>query len=333
MATSSNRPIAQKLGIKTGNRIAVLYSPKGYTSILARLPPHVSLTTRLAGEPFDVVQGFYEDERSLTGDLRRFRKAIHPWGKVWICWRKGNVTELNRDTIMSLCEKVALDSVGSCAIDDEWSGLSLMLPKNERQERYAVHPGLKMIASWKANLSKKTGRTADEWSALIRKGAPKNDRLCVEWLIEKYGLGTNTARFLAEIAFDKAKEHREPQRYLESAEKWVDEMYSGAKEPLRPIYEQLIKSAFSLGKDVTATPCKTIVPLRRRFVFAQVKPSANTRVDLGLALGKTRTSGRLIDTGGLAKGDRITHRIPITRLSEIDEEVKTWLRKAYELDQ
>jgi 23S rRNA A2030 N6-methylase RlmJ len=135
MASASKQTVAKKLGIKPGHRIAVLYSPKGYTSILAKLPPQVSLTTRLAGDPFDIIQGFYEDERSLKADLRKFRKAIYPWGKVWICWRKGNVTELNRDSIMELCEGVKLDSVASCAIDDEWSALKLMLPKTERRNQ------------------------------------------------------------------------------------------------------------------------------------------------------------------------------------------------------
>ena len=41
---------------------------------------------------------------------------------------------------------------------------------------------------------------------------------------------------------------------------------------------------------------------------------------------------RVNDTGGLKKGNRITHRFPITSVDEIDEEVERWLRVAYELD-
>ena len=40
----------------------------------------------------------------------------------------------------------------------------------------------------------------------------------------------------------------------------------------------------------------------------------------------------LKDTGGEKKGDRITHRVEITKLSDIDAEVKTWLKQAYEAD-
>jgi hypothetical protein len=88
------------------------------------------------------------------------------------------------------------------------------------------------------------------------------------------------------------------------------------------------------GADVKACPCKTIVPLYRNHVFAQIKPTTNSRVDLGFALAKYKGKlpKRVIDTGGLAKKDRITHRIEIASVGEIDDEVKKWLKIAYELD-
>jgi hypothetical protein len=109
-------------------------------------------------------------------------------------------------------------------------------------------------------------------------------------------------------------------------------MFAGPKAALKPIYDELLRVAFSLGADIKVCPCKTIVPIYRRHVVAQVKPSARTRIDLGLALGATRAPKRLIDTGGYQKKDRITHRIEITSKAEIDGEVKRWLAKAYDLD-
>ena len=84
-----------------------------------------------------------------------------------------------------------------------------------------------------------------------------------------------------------------------------------------------------------ACPYKTIVPLYRHHVFAQIKPTTNTRIDLGLALAKHKAKlpKRLIDTGGLQKKDRITHRIEISSLDDIDADVKKWVRAAYELDE
>ena len=40
----------------------------------------------------------------------------------------------------------------------------------------------------------------------------------------------------------------------------------------------------------------------------------------------------LIDTGGFAKQDRISHVVPIRTLSDVNAEVKRWLRRAYDLD-
>jgi len=76
------------------------------------------------------------------------------------------------------------------------------------------------------------------------------------------------------------------------------------------------------------------VPLYREHVFAQIKPTTNSRIDLGFALTyyKGKLPKRLIDTGGLAKKDRITHRIEITAADQIDDEVKKWLKTAYDLD-
>jgi hypothetical protein len=109
-------------------------------------------------------------------------------------------------------------------------------------------------------------------------------------------------------------------------------MFAEKKAALRPIYDRLLKLALSVGRDVKACPGKTIVPLYRQHVFAQIKPTTNTRIDMGFALGALKAKGRLIDTGGFEKKDRITHRIPVSSLDDIDAELKDWLKKAYELD-
>ena len=112
----------------------------------------------------------------------------------------------------------------------------------------------------------------------------------------------------------------------------VEAMFAGKKAALRPIYDRMLALAFDLGKDVRVSPGKTIVPFYRKHVFAQLKPTTATRVDVGFALKNTKPSGKLISTGGFEKGDRITHRIPIASLAEIDTDVRKWLKHAYEMD-
>jgi hypothetical protein len=189
-----------------------------------------------------------------------------------------------------------------------------------------------MVQDWIVNLPEKTGRSLDQWLRLIRDEGPPTEKERREWLKKKYQLGTNSAWWLAERAEGKGTEDSDPESYLQAAVGYVEAMLAGPKAGLRQIYDHLLNVGLRVGKDVKACPCKTIVPLYRNHVFAQLKPTTRTRLDLGLALKNTKATGRLIDTGGLAKGDRITHRIPITKLDEIDEEVKRWLKIAYDID-
>jgi hypothetical protein len=201
-----------------------------------------------------------------------------------------------------------------------------------KQSLYGVHPGILMVQTAIAKLPEKTGRSLDEWVALIRKSGPAGEAARRDWLKKEHQLGTNYAGWLAERAEGKGGEFGDPDTYLEAAEGYVRDLFGGSKEALRPIYHALLTLGLSLGKDVKACPCKTIVPLYRKHVIAQIKPSTRTRIDFGLALGGTKAPTRLIDTGGFRKGDRITHRIAITAPGDIDGEVTRWLKKAYELD-
>ena len=199
---------------------------------------------------------------------------------------------------------------------------------------YGVHPGVLMTQKWIAELKQKTGRTLAEWMNFIKQEGPPTEAARRDWLKQEQRLGTNYASWLASQSVGKTDELSDPATYLRAAEAYVDEMYAGKKEHLRPLYEALLKLGLSMGKDTKACPCQTIVPLYRNHVFAQIKPTTQTRIDFGLALGDTRkTPKQLIDTGGFAKKDRITHRFEITSLNDIDEEVKSWLKIAYDRDE
>jgi hypothetical protein len=197
---------------------------------------------------------------------------------------------------------------------------------------YSVHPGISMVQKWIAELPQKTGRSLEDWIALVKKSGPPGNKERRDWLKREYGLGTNSAWWIADRAEGKGREEGDPKAYLSAALQYVEKMFAGSKAGLRPIYDKLLQLGLRLGKDVKACPCQTIVPLYREHVFAQLKPTTQTRIDLGLALKYTKPTGRLLDTGGLAKGDRITRRIPISSLKEIDGEVKRWLKAAYALD-
>jgi hypothetical protein len=190
---------------------------------------------------------------------------------------------------------------------------------------YSLHPGFAREAAFEVYLQERTGKTLAEWLAIVKQEGPATEKERRGWLMERHSFTTNYAWWLAERAEGKGSpEDYDPEAYVEA-------MFAAGKAGLRPLYDTLLHLGLALGPDVKACPCQTIVPLYRTHVFAQFKPSTRTRLDLGLALRDTPFGERLLDTGGQAKKDRITHRIAITRPEEIDDEVKRWLRTAYDL--
>jgi hypothetical protein len=197
---------------------------------------------------------------------------------------------------------------------------------------YGVHPGVAMVQKAIVQLKDKTGRSLEEWIECINADGPATVEGRRDWLKQTHGIGTNYASWLADWSLGQGKEDGDPEKYLAAAEKYVADMYSGVKAALKPIHDELYTLGRALGADVMLCPCKTIVPMYRNNVFAQIKPTTNKRIDLGFALKATPASGRLIDTGGYAKKDRITHRIPLESVEQIDDEVMNWLKVAYDMD-
>ena len=201
---------------------------------------------------------------------------------------------------------------------------------------YAVHPSVAYVQAILRNLERNTGRDLEAWVAVAKASGP-DEQTRREWL-KAQGLGASQARFVAERSLGQSAHAFDdtPEGYLTMAPTYVDQQYAGKKGALRPIFEALLALARSLGPEVKACPCETLVPLYRHHVFAQIKPTTLTRVDLGLALGNPAAvkdpKGRLVDTGGFAKKDRITHRIEVKALDEVDGGLKAWLKRAYEGD-
>lgn len=195
---------------------------------------------------------------------------------------------------------------------------------------YSVHPSVAYVQNILSRFKEKTGRTPEEWVAFTRKEGPKTEAERRAWLKEKHKLGTNYAAWIAGYCEGKGLEDGDPDAYLAAAPKYVEAMFAGKRAELRPLYDRLLKVGLGVGKEAKACPCQTIVPLYREHVFAEIKPATNSRIELGLALGKVK--GKFPARIQAVKGEknRITHKIHITSLDEVDEFVTKWLKTAYE---
>jgi hypothetical protein len=189
-----------------------------------------------------------------------------------------------------------------------------------------MHPGFAMQAKIAANFKEKTGKTIEQWVELVKESGLELNAQRRAWLKEKHGLTTNYAAFVAEQAEGQggAANYRPDQL--------VNAIFAGPKDHLRPIYEDILAFGLKLGSDVKVCPCATIIPFYRKHVFAQIKAPNRSRLDLGFAFRDMKAAGRLIDTGGFAKKDRITHRVEIASAADFDQTVQDWFCRAYEMN-
>ena len=197
---------------------------------------------------------------------------------------------------------------------------------------YTVHPSVAYAQAILRNLEQKTGRSLEAWLDLLKKEGPKEAKARRDWLKSQHQLGNTTAWMIAERSVGDGLDGTDEAAYLAAAPAYVENMFQG-KEALRPAYNQLITLARQHFPEVKICPCATIVPLYRKHVFAQIKPATKTRLELGLCLkGFTGAlSPRLVDTGGLQKGDRITHRFQLSPGEMPDAEMVEWMEVAHNI--
>jgi len=135
MAGYSGTPLAQKLGIKEGQKVATIGVPVGYRKLLSPLPEKVSFTRELkSGATF--LHLFVSDRKAMERELKRLRKLIADNGVLWVSWPKkssGVTTDVTEDIIREVALPLGFVDVKVCAVDETWSGLKLMVRRENRR--------------------------------------------------------------------------------------------------------------------------------------------------------------------------------------------------------
>jgi hypothetical protein len=138
----SGTPLAKKLGIKPGTRLVALKAPEGYAALLAPLPVGVSFP-KSVNEQVDIVHLFVTSEKVLASQLARTLGALREDAAIWVSWPKkssGMATEVNEHVIRAVALPMGLVDIKVCAVDDTWSGLKLVIRKENRGSRPGAGP-------------------------------------------------------------------------------------------------------------------------------------------------------------------------------------------------
>lgn len=190
--------------------------------------------------------------------------------------------------------------------------------------RYALHPVVEYQMKMAENLKKNTGKTLEEWLLLTEDIKDLKSNEFVKIAKERFGLGMNTAVVIA------AAHSGQLGADAYNPVKLVEELFAGRQNLLEILY-RVLDFAITLGSDVKICPASTFVPLYRKNVFLQIKAATKTRIDLGFALGDYPLRENLTDTGGLKKKDRITRKIELFSVDDLNDFVKLLIKTAYEM--
>jgi hypothetical protein len=136
VAGYSGTPLAKKLGIKAGGRVAIVSAPDGFTAAL-RLPPRSQLRTQARGR-VDVVVFFVTRRAELVRRFPAMQRCLEDHGGLWIAWPKrasGVPTDLSDQTVRELGLAHGLVDNKVAAIDTTWSGLRFASRVADRRRR------------------------------------------------------------------------------------------------------------------------------------------------------------------------------------------------------
>jgi hypothetical protein len=129
----SGTPLAKKLGIGRGSRIALIDAPAELRDWLGPLPDDVMFGR--VGKTIDLVHLFAMQRAVLARHLTSLRKTLRDDAVVWVSWPKKSAkvaTDITEDTIRGVALPLGFVDVKVCAVSDVWSGLKLVVRKELR---------------------------------------------------------------------------------------------------------------------------------------------------------------------------------------------------------
>ena len=171
-------------------------------------------------------------------------------------------------------------------------------------------------------LVERTGEGLETWNARVLESGLSDEASVRSWLTEQ-GVTGYPAMLLVMERFGY------PDYLQATADELIDGQYADRPE-LRPILDTILGSLPSLG-DVEVQARKTYVALiTPKRTFAAVQPTTRKRVDLGLRLtAEQQPEGRLERAPNFGQSS-VTHKIGLATAADVDAEVESWLKRAYD---
>ncbi len=171
------------------------------------------------------------------------------------------------------------------------------------------------------NLLKNTGKTLEQWIEIVKKENFEKHGQILKFLKEQHSFTHGFANMVA------MKSRGADAGSVENKDELIEKQYKG-KEHFRPIYKKLIAEIHKFGKDIEIAPKNAYVSLRRQKQFAILQPATKTRFEIGINLKGQEPKGKL--EGINTSNAMCSHKINLTDINDIDNEVIEWIKTAYD---
>ena len=135
MAGYSGTPLVKKLGIKEGFSMLIINEPSNYSELLGTIPIG-SKPVKENSKDIDFIHFFIKKSDELLKRLPKLMKQLKQDGMIWVSWYKksaGMETDVTENLIRDFALRLGLVDVKVCAVDDQWSGLKLVIRKENRK--------------------------------------------------------------------------------------------------------------------------------------------------------------------------------------------------------
>jgi len=133
----SGTPLARKLSLKDGMRVWWDGMPDSVREEIGA--EGLALELLDAPEaPMDEAHIFVTRRGELEAKLHQLLPLLEPAGMIWVSWPKKAAkvpTDITEDVIRDVCLPMGLVDVKVCAVDATWSGLKLVVRRENRGVR------------------------------------------------------------------------------------------------------------------------------------------------------------------------------------------------------
>ena len=177
-----------------------------------------------------------------------------------------------------------------------------------------------MTAKMIENLKLNTGKSLEQWITIVKAENFSKHGEIIKFLKQEHSFTHGFANLVA------LKARKSDADSFGNKEDLVALQYKG-KEHFKPLYDKLVTEILQFGSNIEIAPKKAYVSLRSKKQFAILNPATKSRFEIGLIIKNQEGEGVLKDVK--TSNSMCSHKINLSSIEEINDDIINWIKIAY----